>query len=572
LEKRILTNSFLSSLLWNNIIIGLNDIRLRYMKFKLSMSLLLLLTGCQLTQQPLTSLEQEKNSDSSSATLANTTANTTKAKKSKASSATKLFAISKKAAPQKAIGSPKEQDDLWQRISMQFTLDIPDNKSIDYYRNWYINHPKHLEIVAQRAEPFLYLITDKIEQRNLPLELALLPIVESSFDVNAYSAGKAAGLWQFLSGTAKVYGLKQDYWYDGRRDVDAATDAALDYLSYLNQLFDGDWYHALAAYNSGEGRIARSIARNEKAEKSTDLFSLSLTQETNRYVPKLLALADVLANKEKYGLTIPRIANQPVLTLVEPNEQLDLRTAANYAGIDYQTLREFNPGYNQWATSPSGAQQLLIPLANIDQFNQKLDNNRGRGVQVSQYKVKRGDTISTIALRYNISTKALRQTNKLNSHMITVGQTLLIPTDRSNSPATLNQEVAMTSSIESEPINTIKAEPQNHTVKNGDTLWNIAKRYNVSHLAIAQWNNIKPTSTLKIGQTLLLDTSLPNQVVSETVRYQVQEGDTISEIAMKFKLNSHDIIKWNNLSSRTVLKIGQTLTLYIYDNLETTNA
>lgn len=538
------------------------------MKFKLSLSLLLLLTGCQLIQQPLTSSGQEQNQENSQTAQTKTA----KSKVTKVPSRTKTVAVSQSDKKTYSVisDSPQAQQDLWQRVSMQFSLDIPENKSIDYYRNWYLKHPKHLETVAQRAEPFLYLITEKIEQRNLPLELALLPIVESSFDVNAYSAGKAAGLWQFLSGTAKVYGLKQDFWYDGRRDVEAATDAALDYLTYLNQLFDGNWYHAIAAYNSGEGRVSRAIQKNQKAGKSTDLFALSLPKETSRYVPKLLALADVIANKEHYGLNLPSISNKPVLALVEPNEQLDLRTAASYAGIDYKTLRNFNPGYHQWATSPTGVQQLLIPLASIDQFNQMLDKNRGKGVQYTQYKVKRGDTISTIAARYHVPVSNLKQTNKLNSHIINVGQTLLIPTGNSTVPAipqqiasSLNQSHQLASSSTTGGAQD-KNEQQTHTVEPGDTLWNIAKRYNVSHLSIAQLNNIKPNSTLQIGQKLVLSKSpLSETVLTKAIRYLVKSGDTISQIAMRFNLKSKDIMKWNNLSNRTVLKIGQTLNLYV---------
>jgi membrane-bound lytic murein transglycosylase D len=543
------------------------------MKFKLSLSLLLLLTGCQLTQQPLTSSEQEQNNENTHTAQATTT----KSQGSKVSSRTKTVAASKSEKKGHSLisDSPQAQDDLWQRISMQFSLDIPENKSIEYYRNWYLKHPKHLETVAQRAEPFLYLITEKIEQRNLPLELALLPIVESSFDVNAYSSGKAAGLWQFLSGTAKVYGLKQDFWYDGRRDVDAATDAALDYLTYLNQLFDGNWYHAIAAYNSGEGRVSRAILKNQKAGKSTDLFALSLPKETSRYVPKLLALADVITNKEQYGLAVPKISNKPVLALVEPNEQLDLRTAASYAGIDYKTLRNFNPGYHQWATSPTGVQQLLIPLASIDQFNTMLDKNRGKGVQYTQYKVKRGDTISTIAARFHVPTANLKQTNKLNSHIINVGQTLLIPTGNSTLPA-IPQLIASNSSQNPDTSSTAAAtysQQQTHTVESGDTLWNIAQRYNVSHLTIAKLNKIKPTSTLKIGQTLVLSESASSEtVLTKAIRYLVKSGDTISQIAMRFNLKTQDIMKWNNLSNRTILKIGQALNLYVEDNSEVIDA
>ncbi|MDW1632071.1 transglycosylase SLT domain-containing protein, partial [Vibrio sp. Y176] len=196
----------------------------------------------------------------------------------------------------------------------------------------------------------------------LPMELALLPVVESSFDAFAYSHGSAAGLWQFVPGTGKMMGLEQNYWYDGRRDVAASTDAALDYLVQLNERFDGNWEHAIAAYNSGGGRVSSAIRKNKKLGKPVDFFSLDLPKETSSYVPKLLALADVVANQEKYGIDIPSIPNKPVLTLVDPKEQLDLAIAADYAGIGVKELQSYNPAYNQWSTAPEGPHQLLIPV------------------------------------------------------------------------------------------------------------------------------------------------------------------------------------------------------------------
>ncbi|MDF5688460.1 transglycosylase SLT domain-containing protein, partial [Vibrio parahaemolyticus] len=255
--------------------------------------------------------------------------------------------------------SPQEQEDVWQRIAMRLDMDIPNHKKVDYYRTWYLKHPNHLYTVSKRATPFLYMITKRIEERGLPMELALLPVVESSFDAFAYSHGSAAGLWQFVPGTGKMMGLEQNYWYDGRRDVAAATDAALDYLVQLNERFDGNWEHAIAAYNSGGGRVSSAIRKNKKLGKPIDFFSLDLPKETSSYVPKLLALADVIANQDKYGLNIPAIPNKPVLTLVDPKEQLDLAIAADYAGIGVKELQSYNPAYNQWSTAPEGPHQLL---------------------------------------------------------------------------------------------------------------------------------------------------------------------------------------------------------------------
>lgn len=337
------------------------------MRVKFSWVLALLLVGCQ-SPQPVdttTSDDQAVNPPTQSATV--------KKKRKPQTTATLPAGETESVEEERVALTPQEQDDVWQRIAMQFKLGIPKDPSVDAQREWFLKNPGHLQAIASRAEPFLHLITEKVEQRGLPLELVLLPIVESSFDPFAYSHGSAAGLWQFISSTGKRYGLKQNFWYDGRRDVAAATDAALDYLTVLNQHFDGDWYHAIAAYNSGEGRVARAIKANKKAGKPIDFFSLDLPKETSGYVPKLIALADVIANQEKYGISIPAIENRPVLATVDPKEQLDLAIAARYAGLTVKELQSFNPAYNQWATAPNGPHQLLIPVEKVERFNLAME-------------------------------------------------------------------------------------------------------------------------------------------------------------------------------------------------------
>ena len=195
---------------------------------------------------------------------------------------------------------PEIEPNLWQHAANQFTFEIPDNKRVTAQKNWYLRHPSYMRRVSKRASPFLYHIVEQIEQHDMPMEFVLLPIVESAFDPFAYSHGSAAGMWQFIEGTGKRFGLKQTWWYDGRRDAIASTEAAMKYLAYLHKFFDGNWLHALAAYNSGEGRVRNAIRKNKRLGKPTDFWSLSLPRETRAYVPKLLALADILKNKEMF--------------------------------------------------------------------------------------------------------------------------------------------------------------------------------------------------------------------------------------------------------------------------------
>ncbi len=460
----------------------------------------------------------------------------------------------------KPVVTPQSQQDVWRRIGMQLSLPVPDNKRVNYYRNWYLKHPGHLAIVSQRAAPFLYLITEKIEQKGLPLELALLPIVESSFDAFAYSHGSAAGLWQFVPATGKMYGLKQNYWYDGRRDVDAATDAALEYLNNLAKRFDGDWGHAIAAYNSGGGRVSSAIRKNRKAGKPIDFFSLDLPNETSGYVPKLLALADIVAHQDKYGIQIPAIPNQPSVELVDPKEQLDLAIAAGYAGISVKELQSLNPAYNKWSTAPEGPHQLLLPIDSIAKFNQQLDENRGKGLKTIRYKVQSGDTLSTLAVQYNTSSKVIRTANNLDNNEIRIGQYLLIPTSVKDDKAYILSAANRLAKKQSIARGQYKVY---HQVENGESLWTIARDHKVSYESLAKWNGMSPRDTLRIGQKLVIWKKSSEGAIIRTVLYKVRNGDTISGIATKFRVKSHDIVKWNDLSHSKYLQPGQQLKLYV---------
>lgn len=512
------------------------------MRVQFSWVIALLLAGCQ-TTQPLsqdTSENREKSTASAQMTVPPAPSKTTlKAPK---------------------VVPPQEQDDVWQRIAMQLSLPIPDDETVNYYRTWYLKHPGHLAIVAERAKPFLHLITEKIEQRQLPLELALLPVVESSFDAFAYSHGSAAGLWQFIPATGKMYGLKQNFWYDGRRDVDAATDAALDYLTVLGKRFDGNWYNAIAAYNSGGGRVSQAMRKNVRHGKPTDFFSLDLPKETSGYVPKLLALADIIANQEKYGIELPPIANQPVLKLVDPKEQLDLAIAAQYAGISVKELQSYNPAFNQWATAPNGPHQLLIPVDKVMRFEQQVAANKGKGMKLIRYQVKSGDTLSVIANRYNTTTKVLQTANSLSGTSIRVGQHLMVPTSVKDEKAyalSASNRLAKTQSLARGQYKLT------HTVHSGESLWTIARANNVSHQALAKWNGMGPRDTLRVGQKLVIWKDSSDGAIIRTVFYQVRSGDTLSGIASRFSVKTRDIVQWNELSNQKYLRPGQKLKLYV---------
>lgn len=528
------------------------------MKFKLSIPALILLTGCQMTSE-------DRSND------VQTTITPVVAPSDNASNETSGLDSATEAKLAKLIIAEEITvepiTNVWLRISEQMTIPIPDNARIAKHRKWFLDHPQHLKTVSKRAEPFLYLIVEELERRNLPLELALLPVVESAFDPFAYSHGSASGMWQFIPGTATQYGLEQNWWYDGRRDVLASTSAALTYMEYLNRRFDGDWLHALASYNSGQGRVGRSIKRNKRAGLATDFWSLSLPKETEAYVPKLLALADILQNPEKYNATIPVIANEPAIQQVDINSQIDLALAADLAGMTTSELHRLNPGFNQWATAPDGPHTLLIPNDNVAKFEAALAQTDAKGrLNWARYKVKSGDSLSVIAQNYNTSSKIIKSVNNLDNSMIKIGQALLIPMAAKDLDYYKLSESSRINRRQDKPAGRFKVV---HKVQSGDNLWDLSRAYKVDYKSLAKWNNMAPKDTLKINQKLVIwqgKKQGKRNATNGTMRnitYKVRQGDSLGLIANKFNVKVTDLVRWNGLTNQKYIQPGQSLRLYV---------
>ncbi|WP_017243171.1 LysM peptidoglycan-binding domain-containing protein, partial [Vibrio breoganii] len=313
-------------------------------------------------------------------------------------------------------------------------------------------------------------------------------------------------------------------------------------------------------YNSGSGRVSSAIRKNRRDGKPTDFFSLQLPKETSAYVPKLMAIADIVANQEKYGVKIPPIANKPVLVEVDPKEQLDLGIAAQYAGIPVKELQSYNPAYNQWATAPEGPQKLLIPAEQQEQFLAKVEENRGKGVKLVRYKIQPGDSLGVIAQKHNTTIKVIQNANGMSDSNIRAGRYLLIPTStQSDSTYALSADNRL-KQTQSRNRGDYKV---SHTVKSGESFWTIAKEHNVSVQSLAKWNGMAPKDTLRIGQKLVVWKQGEQGAVMRTVYYNVRSGDSISTIASRFKVRSSDVIKWNNLNKSDYLQPGQKLKLYV---------
>lgn len=452
-----------------------------------------------------------------------------------------------------------ELEDLWLRIQAQLSFKVPQTRPIIEHRNFYADNQNYLDRIAGRAQPFLYYIVQELEKREMPLELALLPIVESAFDPFAYSKSRAAGMWQFMPATGKRFGLKQNSWYDGRKDVIQSTQAALDYLQYLYNTLEHDWLNAIAAYNAGEGRIMRAIQANKKRRLPTDFWSLDLPAETTAYVPRLLALVDILQRPEEFQIVWKFISNEPKIAVVEVGKQLDLSIAANMAEMSLADLQALNPGFSQWATAPDGPHHLVLPIEQVETFNNALAKMPATQLmQWQPYQVKSGDTLGAIAKRYQTTVSALTELNKLSNNTIRIGQSLLIPRagETVEPTAPINTAVATadaTATIE-------------HIVQRGDTLWDLSRKYDVTVAQLRNWNKLSNSAILNEGQTLKVVTTNNTQTAqlkTRTVNYRVRPGDSLAKIAQRFSVTIDDIVKWNNINQNGLLQPGQQLTLLV---------
>jgi len=465
-------------------------------------------------------------------------------------------------APATGASSAPQYSDLLNRIRGGFKLEDVERSPVAQQTNWYAGNPEYLERAFGRAELYLYHIVKELEARNMPLELALLPVVESAFEPYAYSRARASGLWQFIPGTGSRFGLKQNWWYDGRRDVVESTRAALDYLQYLHDEFDGDWLLAIAGYNCGENNVRRAIKRNRDAGRPTDFWNLSLPKETRAYVPKLLAMKRLVANPGDFGLSFSAIANQPYFERVGTLGQIDLKLAAEVAGITYEELYELNPAFHRWATDPAGPHFLLLPTDGAAVFKQNIGQlTPEQRLGASLYDVQPGDSVSSVARHFNTTTDVIRELNSLPSGSLTVGSVLRVPA----AVVVLPPKVALAAARVDSPDRRSARRPHLHVVKGGDSLWAIAKRNGMSVTALAKMNGMHAGDTLRAGQRLRLSSTagVPTPTTGRKVTYTVRRGDTLSRIARLFQVSVSQIVSWNGINTETSIRPGQRLTIKV---------
>lgn len=459
--------------------------------------------------------------------------------------------------------------DLWPRLVDRFRIArCPAGSASARWASWYGSNGEYMNRVLARAQPWLLHIVDEIENRDLPGELALLPVVESAFDPFAYSHGRAAGPWQFLSGTAGDFGIEINDWYDGRRDFFASTSAALDYLEYLSNLFDGDWALALAAYNAGQGRVGRAIRRNAARGRGTEWHELPLPAETLGYVPKLKGLGCLFQDPAAYGFALPELTDQPRVAIVKLSGPTDVAELASLAGLDVAELVSLNAGLNKHMTPPSGPHYIVVPAADADRARAVLgDLSSPKPTGGQQVRIQRGDTLSRLARRHGTTIEALREANGLGGDRLVAGRMLRLPGSYAEPGGLDGDDDAADTAYRAAYRELIALQQQLlptdrfiHRVRSGESLWVIARRYGLSVSEVQRMNGLGST-LIRPGQRLVIETGRKISAPAEVSRYVVQRGDSLWHISRRHQIGMDDLMRWNGLEADSVLQPGQQLVI-----------
>jgi membrane-bound lytic murein transglycosylase D len=419
--------------------------------------------------------------------------------------------------PETQIVAIEDDSNLWDRIKSGYGIPDVNSEYLAKHEGWYASRPDYVKRMLERSQKYLFHIVEEVEKRHMPTEIALLPMIESAYNPQAYSTSHASGIWQFVPATGKNFGLKQNWWVDNRRNVTAATDAALTYLQKLHGMF-GSWDLALAAYNAGEGTVQRAINRNRSLGLPTDYQNLNLPAETKNYVPKLQAIKNIVTNPEQFGLAIKPIPNQAYFVQVIAPKQIDAKLAAQLAEISFDEFSALNPSNKRPVITSSGDHHILLPTWAAERFKTNLANRSQPLTSWQTYNAKRGENTASIAKKFGIDASQLRSINGLSaSKKIASSQPVLVPAnfDSDSDLNTINEiELA---AIDPNMVIAEENEPSSnkailHRVKRGETLTDLAKKYKVSSKSLMKINHLKSTN-LKVGQQISI--SLANEKSSK---------------------------------------------------------
>lgn len=462
---------------------------------------------------------------------------------------------------------------IWPELSEHFKLDHSVRQAaVKKQIRFLSQHQDYMSELTTNATPFIYYVYSQTRKHNMPAEIALIPMVESDYDPFGISRTGATGLWQMMPGTASGLGLKIDWWYDGRRNIIRSTQAALAHLRYLHAYF-GDWLLALAAYDCGDGTVRAAIRHNKQRGLPTDFWHLQLPKETKRYVPKLLALAAIIADRKHHGLSLKAIPNSPFFAAIQMEGQIEMSRIAKLANTSVKLIRKLNPAFRRWATAPSGNYWLLLPEKSAIIFRNNLDKLENSTASLHHYKVQSGDTLSRLAHLSHTTVKSIKSANHLNSDMLHIDQTLLIP--NASIHGNLLGMKKQNSKIAEDKVPGPKR--FTHTVKSHENLNSIAHHYHIKPEQIRYWNQLSYHSKLKPKQQLIIwkkQTRNKNRFQkhktyhgkrdNQLVIHIVAPGQSLSTIAHYYRVSSHKIIAWNHLNDKKYLQVGEKLKIYLY--------
>jgi len=396
---------------------------------------------------------------------------------------------------------PTNDADLWARIRRGFTMNDLSSQLVTSQEQWYATRPSYIGRMTERSSKYLYHVVEELERRNMPTELALLPFIESAFNPQAVSSAKAAGMWQFMPATGKYFSLKQNVFRDDRRDVLASTKAALDYLQKLHRMF-GDWHLALAAYNWGEGSVGRAIAKNQREGLATDYSSLSMPDETRNYVPKLLAVKNIVANPKVFNATLPEIPNHPYFQSVTITRDLDVALAAKLAEIKPEDFKSLNPSANKPVIFAAGTPRILLPWDSAGIFERNLAIHNGQTAGWTVWIAPSTMKVVDAAKRVGMNETQFRELNRIPPRMlIQQGSTLLVPRS-AKQDKDVSEHVADNGQVSFSPEIVLKK--LLIKLRKSETVATIAKRYNVTAASVAGWNMVSTTSTFKAKQSVVM--------------------------------------------------------------------
>jgi membrane-bound lytic murein transglycosylase D len=466
-----------------------------------------------------------------------------------------------------------EPDNIWDRIRQGLRMKPMDSPLVEAHERWYVDHPDYVKRMLERSRRYLYHIVEEVQRRGMPMEIALLPMIESGYNPQALSPADAAGIWQFIPTTGRKYGLEQNSWYDGRRDITAATQAALDYLQKLFVDF-GSWKLALAAYNCGENCVSRAIQRNAERGLPTNYESLRLPYETRHYVPKLMAVRDLIEEPQSFGIELNDIPNQPYFTQVSFNpNNIDMRSAARLAGMSVDEFLNLNPAFRRRVIRSDSEVSVLVPIDKADQFETNLEKEKGEWDSWQPYRARKGEAVSRLAERFDTTVTRLSEHNhlKLFRGRFRHNQVILVPVS-ANAETDNNRHLASWKEIErqdfSDSAGSFYFKSRVHKVRRGESLYSIARKYRVSTATLKRWNGLS-TSHIKAGQHLVIklaarssrsrhatasrrsamrhSAKAPARHQAKARYYRVRRGDTLSSISNRFNVDIADLKRLNGI-------------------------